>query len=122
LLVRVLVVEDEPLIGMVIEDVILELGWEIVGPASTLKEALTLVSCAVIDYAILDVNVSDGQSYTVAELLADRGVPLLLATGYDCSTFPERFRKEGCLNKPYSAEQLEKQLRLLSDRALSHRN
>lgn len=79
---RVFVVEDEPLIAMVIEDAVEALGYEMVGPFAQLNAALEGASSEDYDCAILDVNIRDGLSYPVATYLIDRGYPILLATGY----------------------------------------
>lgn len=114
---RVVIVEDEPLIAWMIEDVVLAMGWRVVGPATTLAEALRLAGLEGIDCAVLDVNLHGVSIYPVAEILADRGIPLLFATGYGSSALPDRFLTEGRLDKPYSPEQLESELLLLAKRS-----
>lgn len=118
---RVLVVEDEPLIGMLIEDVLDDLGWEMVGPVASVADALALARSERIDCAILDVNVRGGQTYPVAELLLGRGVPLLVASGYGDWTLPEHLLSQNRLLKPYTSDQLRNELRLLSTRAIARR-
>ena len=78
---RVLVVEDEPLVAMVIEDAIGELGQDVVGPIAEFHEALALVADGELCCAILDINVRGGNSYPVADILSRRGVPVLLMSG-----------------------------------------
>lgn len=115
---RVLVVEDEPLVGMIIEDVIEELGWQVVGPVAILAEATELASVARIDCAVLDVNVRGGHTYPLAAMLAERGIPVLMATGYGDAAMPEQLLRERRLTKPYTHDQLKIELRLLSQRAV----
>ena len=79
---RILVVEDEPLVAMLLEDMLGDLGFDVIGPALRLDAALGLVDAGPLDAAILDVNLGRGRSYPVAEKLAARGVPFLFATGY----------------------------------------
>lgn len=79
---RILVVEDEPLVAMLLEDMVRNLGFDVVGPALRLDEALALVESGLPDAAILDVNLGNCRSYPLADLLARRGVPFLFATGY----------------------------------------
>jgi len=114
----VLVVEDEPLIGMEIEDVIELLGQKVIGPAAELNQALDLATNALIECAILDINIRGGASYPVAFTLLDRGVPILLATGYGEHTLPERLRGEARLTKPFTTGQLDEKLRKLFARAM----
>jgi DNA-binding response OmpR family regulator len=112
----VFVVEDEPLIAMVIEDAVEALGCEMVGPFTQLGEALGGASNEVFDCAILDVNIRDGLSYRVAMSLVERGYTILLATGYRSTSLPEELVQERCLAKPYSSAELERELRILCDR------
>ena len=110
---RVLVVEDEPLIGMVIEDAVEDLGHEVVGPIGTLDEALELATHEPLDFAILDINIRGGNSYPVADMLLKRGLPMLLTTGYSPGTLPARLHEQRRLRKPFTAEQLEAEIRLM---------
>lgn len=115
---RVLVVEDEPLIGMSIEDVLEEMGWEVVGPAAGLSQAVALAKAATFDCAILDVNVRGGHIYPLAEMLLDRGIPLLFASGYANWTAPDRLVGQARLSKPFTSAQLEHELRVLGERVI----
>ena len=110
---RVLVVEDEPLIGMVIEDAVEDLGHEVVGPTGKLDEALELATHEPLDFAILDINIRGGNSYPVADMLLQRGLPMLLTTGYSPGNLPERLHEQRRLRKPFTAEQLEAEIRLM---------
>ncbi|RBP16045.1 response regulator receiver domain-containing protein [Roseiarcus fermentans] len=78
---RILIVDDEPLIAMLAEDWLNELGHETVGPALTLEDAVRLLDEA-FDAAILDVSLGAGTSYPLAERLRERGVPFAFATGH----------------------------------------
>lgn len=104
---RVLVVEDEMTIALLIEDTLLELGAEVVGPASRLDAALRLAGEGSIDAAILDVNIRGGNSYPVADILVERGIPFVFCSGYSDWALEERHRDRPRLAKPYSAEDLE---------------
>lgn len=116
---RVLVVEDEPLIAMVVEDSIEMLGYEVIGPVAQHDEALAVAAAGGFDCAILDVNICGGNSYDVADLLLSRGCPLILATGYSDWSIPRHLVGEKRLTKPYSSKQLEEQLRLMHDRVVA---
>jgi CheY-like chemotaxis protein len=107
---RVLIVEDEAAISMLIEDMLLDLGIEIVGPASRLDPALQLAREAEFDAAILDINIGGVQSYPVADVLLSRGIPAIFATGYGSSVLPERFRSCQILYKPFDQHQFSKAL------------
>ncbi|WP_138390490.1 response regulator [Rhizobium indicum] len=107
---QVLVVEDEMTIVLVIEDTLLELGAHVVGPASRLDVALRLASEASIDAAILDVNIRGGNSYPVADILAERGIPFVFCSGYSDWALEERHRDRPRLTKPYSPSDLAERL------------
>lgn len=79
---RILLVEDEPMIAFALEDMVIDLGFEVVGPAFRLADALDLAGSEQFDVAVLDVNLNEQRSYAVADLLKDRGIPFLFATGY----------------------------------------
>lgn len=112
---RILVVEDEMMIVILIEDTLLDIGAEVVGPASGVKPALRLANDAPIDAAILDVNIRGGNSYPVADVLAQRGIPFLFCTGYSDWAVEERHRDRPRLSKPYTTKDLEKQVLQLLD-------
>ena len=78
---RILVIDDEPLISMLVEDWLTELGCEVVGPARTVQDGLDLIEKGALDGAILDVNLGSNKSFLVAEALRNRGVPFAFATG-----------------------------------------
>lgn len=122
MVLKVLVVEDEPLIGMDIEYAVQALGHEVVGPIAELRAALDLAADETIGCAILDVNIRGGSSYAVADMLLKRGVPVLILSGYGSQTLPERMHEQARLPKPFTAEQLDYELRTLCDKALKFRH
>ena len=81
---RVLVVEDEALLALEMESMLLRLGYQVLGPALDLQEALALAKASPPpDAAVLDVNLGRGEwIFPVIDLLETRGVPYVLATGY----------------------------------------
>lgn len=109
---RVLVVEDEAMIAMLVEDMILDFGSEVVGPASKIEEALDLARNAQLDAAILDVKVGEAVVFPVADLLRERGTPFIFATGYGSQGLPSRFVGSPTLPKPFSYEVLTEVLRM----------
>src|SRR5215207_9495894 len=108
---RVLVVEDEAMIAMLVEDMVLDFGSEVVGPATKMEEALRLASDAILDAAILDVNVGGAVVYPVADVLRGRDVPIIFATGYGSGALPSRFGNNPALSKPFSYKELAEALR-----------
>lgn len=103
---RILVVEDEMSIVVVIEDTLMELGAEIVGPTAWLDTALQLAKEAAIDLAVLDINIQGGSTYPVADILAERGIPFVFCTGYGDWALEERHRDRPRLTKPFSMGEL----------------
>lgn len=102
---RILVVEDEALIAVMVEDMLTELGSVVVGPAATIEQALVLARSEAIDGAVLDVNVRGERIDPVAEALAKRHVPMLFATGYG----EVRLASGGeatVIDKPYTQDKL----------------
>jgi CheY-like chemotaxis protein len=103
---RVLVVEDEMMVSMLIEDMLSELGCEIVGPASRLDEAMELAKTAEIDCAVLDVNLGGQPIFPLADLLRERGAPFAFATGYGDAGLREADRGSPVLQKPFRESDL----------------
>lgn len=110
---RILVVEDEMMIALEIDDALEALGCEVVGPVATVERALELSRQGGLDGAILDIAVRDGRTYAVAEVLSNRGVPFVFASGYGEGTVPPPFRDRPRLAKPFTAAQLERHVRAL---------
>ena len=97
---RVLVVEDEPVVAMCLEDILEELGCVTIGPASRLAEGLRLAETDAFDAAILDIDLSGERSTPIAQALQVRGVPFVFASGYGAP--PEGFGA-AMIEKPYRA-------------------
>ena len=108
---RVLVVEDEMVIALLVEETLQELGCIVVGPVAKLDDALRLATDEVLDVAILDVNIRGGHVYPVAEQLQARGVPFVLASGYEDWALHEAFRDRPRLTKPFTSEALVEQVK-----------
>jgi DNA-binding response OmpR family regulator len=108
---RVLIVEDEPLVAALIEEHLLDLGCAVVFSARRLSKAQESLEKTEIDAAILDVNVA-GESITpFAAGLEERGIPFVFASGYGSNGIEPRWMTREVLQKPFSAEELEKALR-----------
>ncbi len=108
---RVLVVEDEAMIAMLVEDMVLDFGSEVVGPVANMQEAIRLAQSAELDAAILDINVGGTVIFPVADILTERGIPLIFATGYGSKGLPARFQDNPTLPKPFSYQSLSEVLR-----------
>ncbi|HEV2558340.1 MAG TPA: response regulator [Microvirga sp.] len=108
--VRVLVVEDEAAISLLLEDMLLDFGCEVIGPAARLSAALDAVGRESIDLAILDVNVAGEPIYPVAEALAERGVPFVFSTGYGSAGIKDVYRDRPVLQKPFAQHDLKQKL------------
>ena len=104
---RVLLVEDEALIAFALEDMLLVLGAEVVGPAHRLDEAVALALTSELDAAILDVNLNEQRSYAVADELARRGIGFVFATGYGEGGVRWGDGTPVVLAKPYRRDQVE---------------
>ena len=110
---RILVVEDEMLIALQIEDVLVKLGCDVVGPTGKIESALQFANEGKFDAAVLDVTICGGKVYSVAELLLARGVPFVLASGYGDWALPEALKNRPRMVKPFTATALEEQIKLL---------
>ncbi|MEW6767812.1 MAG: response regulator [Pseudomonadota bacterium] len=103
---KVLLIEDEVMIRMMVADMLGELGYSIAGEAGDIDEAVRLVQAADFDIAILDVNVNSKIITPVAEAVTMRGRPFVFATGYGSDGLPEKFRDIPALQKPFQIETL----------------
>ncbi len=99
------------MISMLIEDMVVDFGCEIVGPAARLDHALILALQADIDIGLLDINVDGSVVFPVADVLRFRGIPFIFSTGYDFRSLPERFRDSPTLSKPFSYDNFAETLR-----------
>jgi CheY-like chemotaxis protein len=107
--IRVLLVEDETLVAMLLEDMISELGATVVGAASRVDRALEIVNDpkSAIDVGLLDVNLGGEDAFPIAAALAERGVPFAFSTGYGNAGLPEHWRSRPTLQKPFTQEQVQ---------------
>jgi len=100
---RVLVVEDESLVAMLLETILGDMGCAPVGPASTVEEGLAIIADAEpLDAALLDVNVAGREVFPVAETLKARGVPFVFSTGYGEGGLPDAWRGHPTVQKPFT--------------------
>src|SRR5690349_17709389 len=111
---RVLVVEDELLIGDLLDGMITDLGHEVVAVVPRVAEALTAIARETFDLAIVDVRLHGEVSLPVADALLAKGVGFVFVTGLGESGLPESYRKLPLLRKPFSKADLARQLDALA--------
>jgi CheY-like chemotaxis protein len=104
---RVLVVEDDVLIGMMVADMLEDLDYEPVGPVRGLEDGVALANTETpLHAAVLDVNLDGMRSYPIAEALEARGIPYVFATGYGSGGLEGRFDGAEVLTKPFDPDAL----------------
>lgn len=103
---RILVVEDEVIIALAIEDMLIQIGCDVVGPAYSVSAGQKLAASEAMDAAVLDINLGGQTSDAVAQTLQSRGIPFLFSTGYGSSAVPNGFEDRPVLQKPYTLETL----------------
>ena len=107
---RLLVVEDEMLVLMLVEDMLADLGCTSLRTAATVEQALKLIGSNHFDAAMLDMNLSGETTHAVADALAAKCVPFIFATGYVGSIRLEGYDDRPILTKPYLPHHLEKKM------------
>ena len=103
---RVLLVEDEAMIAMLVEDMLEELGHELITVAARLEDAVAAAGNETIDLAILDLNLGGVLTYPAADALAERGIPFIFATGYGSGGLKEAYAARPTLQKPFNTDAL----------------
>lgn len=110
---RILVVEDSSLILMALEQMIEDMGWDIVGPATRLAQAVDLATTESIDVAMLDVNLDGDMSWAIATVLKQRGIPFIFTTGYNNIVLPDHLVGSLVISKPFSLQDISQKLTLM---------
>jgi DNA-binding NtrC family response regulator len=119
---RVLVVEDEMLVGMTVEDALVDAGCEVVGPVGQVDKALALlVEDARLDAAVMDMNLGGQSADPVAEALTLRRIPFVILTGYGTMSLPESYPHARVLSKPTDPGLLTRAVRRVIDAAADRR-
>ena len=103
---KVLVVEDEMMIAMLIEDMLDEFGCKPVGPATNVPRALELIGKESIAVAVLDLNLDGKDTYAIADALQRKSVPFIFATGYGSTGLRQEYGNRPVLQKPFQARDL----------------
>lgn len=111
---RILLVEDEAMIAMLVEDMLIDSGASVVGPAAGVSTALAAIDTEAIDGALLDVNLGGEQSFEVADALAARSIPFVFVTGYGGGAVRDRYPNAATLQKPFVTSDLERALLTLA--------
>lgn len=116
---RILVVEDEMLVSLLVEDTLSDQDCMVVGPAATVKDAMHLATSEDLDGAVMDVNIGGEKAYGVAEALDRRGIPFLFVSGYGQSAVPRDRPAWRVCAKPFRGDDM---IRMLTTQILSKRN
>ena len=103
---RILVVEDEMMVSMLIEDMLTDLGCTVVGPAARLDEAIALANAETLDCAVLDVNLGGQPIFPLADILRAKGTPFAFATGYGDAGLRDVDKGTPVLQKPFRESDL----------------
>jgi CheY-like chemotaxis protein len=109
----ILVVDDETLIAMLLEDMLVDIGCDVVGPAASVAQATALIESdgETLDGALLDINLRGELVYPVADALAAEGVPFVFVSGYASHGIDPRYASVAALSKPISLATLEAAVR-----------
>jgi CheY-like chemotaxis protein len=107
----VAVVEDETLVAILLEDMLMELGCQVLWTAHRVGKALDLVARSTPDAGVLDVNIAGDEVYPVAQALAERNIPFVFTTGYGTRGLTGAWRDRPIVQKPFQVEHLSQGLR-----------
>jgi len=110
---RILIVEDEPLISLMLEDWLTEMGHEPVGPAVSIDRAIAMSGEGPLDAALLDLNLHGQRCDAVADVLSRNAIPFAFATGSDVGSLPRQFASLPTISKPYDFETVQRVLAAL---------
>jgi two-component SAPR family response regulator len=107
---RVLFIEDDPLIALLVEQVLIECGCDCVGPVIHIPQALVCAKTADVDAALLDVIIDGIYADEIAETLASRGIPFSFVSGMPQSSVPKRWSKIPYIEKPFGEDKIQQML------------
>ncbi|WP_142847104.1 response regulator [Telmatospirillum sp. J64-1] len=115
---RIMIVEDEAIVAMLLLDTLEEEGYSVLGPFASVAQASASLGKETPEAAVLDVNLGDEKVYPVADLLAQRNIPFMFITGYGLSGIDPAYRHVPVVQKPYAPDQVLALIRtLLQERA-----
>lgn len=109
---RVLVVEDEPFIALDLEDALAFFRCDVVGPFADVVSALS-IDPVTVDFALLDIHVTDGLVFPLAARLAGRSIPFAFMSGDSPSDLPDEWKLVPVLRKPFLYDDFERILAML---------
>jgi two-component sensor histidine kinase/CheY-like chemotaxis protein len=115
--ITALLVEDEPLIAMMMADMLSEFNFDVLGPFATVDKAMSAVDQASVQVALLDVNLAGEMVYPVASRLRDLGVPFIFMTGYSAESIEQQFLEIPILKKPVDQAQLYRTIKRMTEMA-----
>jgi DNA-binding response OmpR family regulator len=101
---RVLIVEDEAMIAGLIETILSQAEWSVVGPVATLERALATIERERLDAALLDVRVNGHDAFAAADVLVRRHIPFIFVSGFTRKQMPPRYRDCAYIAKPFTAD------------------
>jgi CheY-like chemotaxis protein len=111
---KILIVEDEAIIAMLMEDMVAELGHSVAATTGRIDEATKLAQKADFDFAVLDLSLDGVRTYSIAEMLAARNVPFVFATGYGSAGLDPEWKQRMTLQKPFQSHDLARVIRALA--------
>jgi CheY-like chemotaxis protein len=112
---RILLVEDEALVAIMMRDMLTDLGYSVVGPVGDRAAALVAARQADIQGAILDLNLRGETTYPVADELIQRGVPFVFLTGYDRGVIDRHYAEVPLMQKPVDEQTLQRALAIFAE-------
>ena len=107
---RILIVEDSPVVGPFTADMLADLGCEVIGPAPNMAAAREMVVAGGFDAALMDVHIRGDLVFPLCDILASKGVPFILTSGYADWQSADKWSDRPRLQKPYTIEQVENAL------------
>jgi DNA-binding NtrC family response regulator len=114
---RVAIIEDEGMVAALLEDMLTDLGYEVVATVGRMDRATRLVSETSADVVLLDLNLNGEHTYSLASALESRGIPFVFATGYGSAVQKDEWTSTPTLQKPFLAQDLERALRRVLGKA-----
>jgi DNA-binding response OmpR family regulator len=109
---RVLIVEDDVRISMLMQESLVEMGCEVTGIAMLFDDAMDMAAAQTFDVALLDISLNGELSYPVAEVMLERSQKFVFVTGHVMETLPAPFQGTPVLHKPFGLRDLQKTLRM----------
>jgi DNA-binding response OmpR family regulator len=112
---RALIVEDEALVAMLLEDMLLEIGYDAVEIAGSITDGMRAAINNTFAIAILDINLNGVSSFPIADILSERGIPFLFSTGYGTAGLDQRYARIPTLQKPFLLAELKAAVQALTE-------